>query len=1053
MENVLKSQVASRNPDIHREQVAHGAIGSYYVRKQFKIVLLLIVLFIISFHGYSQQEEPCGTASKSESELKKLPWYGNNNYLNLYMDSIERSYENEVEIQLRDGNECYEVETFTIIPIQFWFYRANEFDFGFPNDIQTQEMMDELNTYYQTNGMKVRFVSLCANLVTDPDKVNMDDWEAYWNDFWNGEDDLLNIYVVNNLEGATGVYNSIGDFIVVRRSVFDGTTGGVTTLAHEIGHYFGLDHTHRNSDAVPQCGRESVSRTRKFSFFDFIGCGFKYGKICEKNGDGLCDTEADPNLSGKVSFACNYTAGEIDPWGDTYNPNTHNLMSYSHRPCRNWFSNSQRAIIWKYILTKNNGELMENDAETIDPDQYEPDNVGLNSTVPRAIEVGETQCHSFHSLYECFDPIDYLKIENAKNIVGEYIFEVENFNDSGCPVSNVGFYNTDALGIRTNELIPEIIDIGSSRLFKIQCDEITNEIIIEISRRSPDLNGIYKVSLNNNPELKISNDSELVCTGDKYSILNLPPSATVIWNSSWNINLSNYQGATTSIASFTPNSSSYWIQAVINFNGCQQILRKDFLGTNGTLPSFEIVELIAPCFPPKHPYGRYQTIPYTPVTWTVNYGSVSGSNSGLAIYKAASEGWFTISATAINDCGNQITVTKDFYVEKCDYNCFEEIAVNQNFIDCTMDVNLGPFNSVSKYHYAVTDSAKSIIMTMKEDMNVSNFKLDISKFPSGYYNLHLFCEGGYSEEQFQVFNPTICDLEIIKTSPCDLTVSALHCNISNPQTIKWKDPNGKIIIANSIINANVNGLWTAFIESPLTSDCHLIGLDTVILNNCESVLSDSMCTSINDNASGNGDWYGSYISDGNGSLNLDFYTATVPDQLIVKINGSEVANSGNYSSNRCNPNYGNCIGTVVFGCGSDYILNIPVSYNDLVELNVYGNTCNASNTFWSLDAMCTGDSDATLTLHSENDRIDDKDWTGEVIIFPNPTANEINIITNSNLLPFEYELVDVTGKKVLSGNLIDINTTINTSHLSNGMYLLSTRNHQNTSNHKIIVNK
>lgn len=1041
MENVLKSQVAPIE------------LGSYFSLNLIKFILMVFLLLVMSFHSYSQQEEPCGTLSKSESELKKLPWYGNNNYLNLYMDSIERSYENEVEIQLRDGNECYEIETFTIIPIQFWFYRANEFDLGFPSDIQTQEMMDELNAYYQTNGMKVRFISLCPNFVTDPNKVVMNDWEAYWNDVWNGEKDLLNIYVIDELEGATGVYNSVGDFIAVRRSVFNGTTGGVTTLAHEIGHYFGLDHTHRNSDAVPMCSRESVSRTRKFSFWDFIGCGFKSGKICEKNGDGLCDTEADPNLSGKVSFACNYTSGEIDPWGDTYNPNTYNLMSYSLRPCRNWFSNSQRAIMWKYIITKNNGELMENDAETIDPDQYEPDNAGLNFEVPRAIRVGETQCHSFHSLYECFDPIDYLKIENAKNIVGEYIFKVENFNDSDCPVSNVVFYNTDALGNRTSELIPEIIDIGSTRLFKIQCDEITNEIIIEISRKSPDLNGIYKVSLNNNPELKISNNSDLVCTGDIYSILNLPPIATVIWDCSWNITLSNYQGATTSIASFTPNSSNYWFQAIINFNGCQQIIRKDFIGVNGDLPSFEIVELIAPCFPPKHPYGRYQTNPYTPVTWSVNYGSVSGSNSGLAIYKAASEGLFTLSATATNDCGNQITVSKDFYIEKCDYNCFEEIAITQNFTNCSMDVNLGPFISGSTYHYAVTDSAKSIIMTMKENMTSLNFSLDVTNFPTGNYNLHLFCEEGYSEKQFPVDNPTLCDLEIIKTAPCDLSVSISHCNIANQLPVKWKDPNGNIIISNNIINANINGLWTAFIENPLDLDCHLIGLDTVILNNCESVLSDSLCTSINDNASGNGDWYGSYISDGNGILNLDFYTATVPDQLIVSINGIEVANSGNYSSNSCSIDYGSCIGTVNYGCGIDYITNIPVSFNDYIELKVFGNTCNANNTYWSLDAMCYGDSLDALTYHSEKIRIDDRDWTGEVIIFPNPTDNEINIITNSNLLPFEYELIDVTGKKVLSGILIDINTTINTSQLGNGMYLFSTHNHENKSYHKIIVNK
>ena len=90
-------------------------------------------------------------------------------------------------------------------------------------------------------------------------------------------------------------------------------------LAHEMGHCLGLYHTHETA-----FGAELVD-----------------GSNCNGAGDLLCDTPADPGLSGNVDDACVYTGTAMDGNGESYNPDVTNTMSYAPFSCRGLFTQDQ----------------------------------------------------------------------------------------------------------------------------------------------------------------------------------------------------------------------------------------------------------------------------------------------------------------------------------------------------------------------------------------------------------------------------------------------------------------------------------------------------------------------------------------------------------------------------------------------------------------------------------------------------------------------------------------------------------------------------------------
>jgi hypothetical protein len=140
-------------------------------------------------------------------------------------------------------------------------------------------------------------------------------------------ENIINIFIVKSISSSIGSlcgyatlpYSSGKKLIALAsQCALNGST-----ISHEMGHIFGLPHTHEIKN-----GAEYVDRLN-----------------CSTAGDGFCDTPADPVLGTNNVNNCNYIGYEIDLFGKYYNPDVKNLMSYAPKICRDRFSKSQTVFM------------------------------------------------------------------------------------------------------------------------------------------------------------------------------------------------------------------------------------------------------------------------------------------------------------------------------------------------------------------------------------------------------------------------------------------------------------------------------------------------------------------------------------------------------------------------------------------------------------------------------------------------------------------------------------------------------------------------------------
>lgn len=278
--------------------------------KDFKKVFLLILFllgtgFVLNAQNSQQQLHSHGSAPHQECATHATS--GQINYMNRTLRERQSYVDNG-----RSGT--------IYIPVRHIIVRKTDGTGGISNT-NLQTAMDGLNTAYAV--ANVQFYECSRAYVND---------DTYY-DFNTSEEaalaaayevsNVVNLFHCNTVTNAAGTASYCGyayypggaDRILMKNSC---TTNG-STLIHEFGHYFSVRHTHN-------AGNELVN-----------------GSNCSTAGDQICDTPADPNLSGKVNVACVYTGTDLDANGDSYTPQTTNYMSYARKSCRTVFSTGQIA--------------------------------------------------------------------------------------------------------------------------------------------------------------------------------------------------------------------------------------------------------------------------------------------------------------------------------------------------------------------------------------------------------------------------------------------------------------------------------------------------------------------------------------------------------------------------------------------------------------------------------------------------------------------------------------------------------------------------------------
>ncbi len=189
---------------------------------------------------------------------------------------------------------------------------------------QIQTELDSVNFYYDNADLV--FIECIAAEMIDDDSLY--DYESTTDESYlltnHTTPNVLNLFFANTVSINAGAvcgyawYPGGPDAAFISGSC---ATNG-STLAHEIGHYMGLMHTHGGSSD------ELVD-----------------GSNCSTEGDLICDTPADPGLSGLVDSACVYTGTALDANNQAYVPDVTNIMSYSRKVCRTSFTPTQYSVI------------------------------------------------------------------------------------------------------------------------------------------------------------------------------------------------------------------------------------------------------------------------------------------------------------------------------------------------------------------------------------------------------------------------------------------------------------------------------------------------------------------------------------------------------------------------------------------------------------------------------------------------------------------------------------------------------------------------------------
>lgn len=641
---------------------------------------LIMGLLCLNISIYAQIDTiECDYPDRDTTEAALLPWFGNNDYLENLLDSIGYPAQNTANRIIGSNQVRYHV------PIKFWVYR-NSNGIGGPTLGQLQNYIDNLNRFYNIdNNTWIGFYMKCdIGFIDDDDHLTINNDLEAWSLIQNHkEKGCINIHITNELDGATGVhYRSrfFGiDAIFLSRITYT-NSDFFSTIAHEVGHYFELDHTHQYSDKG-KCRKEAIDRNRTWPFFQFcfFGGGLPNQRISESTGDFLRDTPADHDLNSNNS--CNYViTGQTDPWGDHYetppsgslSPDTRNLLSYNgDRGCRITFSRLQIAVML-YSIERGKSQNNRNAWKDLkaEYDEYEPDNT---SEMARQILLGEIQERNFHQQilmedfggYPIWSQCDVDWVRFVAPCSGNFdILTAAMFKKTKADTKLTLFdANLNQLAVHDN--------ISGTNLYSNIIYNMTSgqTYFIRVENLSVNTTGYYTLRVIRQgvdpAAFQITGANTICLNNENYSISNLPGGASVSWSAlpQGLVSINPLTGNPTTLSklnngnlTLTATVSNYCGNASFNISKAIKVGTSDITILGPYDPVEHTIMGIA-CLGEEYYFEANDIETGQSYTWTLfpppgssNYPTL---HSGSTVYLTFTElGYYTLRVSKTNSCGS-----------------------------------------------------------------------------------------------------------------------------------------------------------------------------------------------------------------------------------------------------------------------------------------------------------------------------------------------------------------------------------------------------------------
>jgi GEVED domain/Secretion system C-terminal sorting domain/Pregnancy-associated plasma protein-A len=337
-----------------------------------KTIFYFLSCFVISIIGYSQHNHlECGTPTPSEKEVELT-------------QQFIKSFQSKAQ-NLRPSAETVYIPLKIHVVTDDAGNLASSF---YTNKILNQELAHANEIFKKVN---IQFyISGTINAIKSSKFLNFSmqgfdklvEGDFYKSDI---EDELcnpydvpnaINIYFVNSLKilgNSAGAYASqptttsvkyLRSYRIICAGLGAGGYGDLrsTYFPHELGHHFSLYHTFAGIG-----GKELVTRGT--------------GANCDKTGDLLCDTPADPY--NDVNAADKLLCGALPPNykdanGEIYKPDLTNIMTYYEKYCKSGFTAGQyERILAGLALRKTSTEFGKYDAP--DTQVTPPTITGINN--------------------------------------------------------------------------------------------------------------------------------------------------------------------------------------------------------------------------------------------------------------------------------------------------------------------------------------------------------------------------------------------------------------------------------------------------------------------------------------------------------------------------------------------------------------------------------------------------------------------------------------------------------------------------------------------------